>query len=145
MTTDISGSEQTHQYFLQEATELLQTMDDELQDLREAFTVQKVHNLMRAAHTLKGASASVGLEAVKKTTHSLEDVFKALCYQDTVISIEMEGLIFQSYDCLKLLMSAQLADAQVDEADILDRMAAIVTRLQAMLGDRVTIAAIRSR
>ncbi|MEO0884499.1 MAG: response regulator [Cyanobacteria bacterium J06648_10] len=136
MTTDISGSEQTHQYFLQEATELLQTMDDELQDLREAFTVQKVHNLMRAAHTLKGASASVGLEAVKKTTHSLEDVFKALCYQDTVISIEMEGLIFQSYDCLKLLMSAQLADAQVDEADILDRMAAIVTRLQAMLGDR---------
>ena len=121
---------------MQEASELLQTMDEELQDLREAFSVQKVHNLMRAAHTLKGASASVGLEAVKKTTHSLEDVFKALCYQDTVISVEMEGLIFQSYDCLKLLMSAQLASAQIDEADILDRMAAIITRLQVMLGDR---------
>ncbi len=33
-------------------------------------------------------------------------------------------------------MSARLADAQVDEADILDRMAAIVTQLQGMLGDR---------
>lgn len=136
MTTDNQISEQTHQYFLQEATELLQTMDDELQDIREDFSVQKVHNLMRAAHTLKGASASVGLDAVKKTTHSLEDVFKALCHQDTVISVDMERLIFQGYDCLKLLMSAQLAGAQVDEADILDRMASVVTQLQEMLGDR---------
>ncbi|MGB3300812.1 MAG: hybrid sensor histidine kinase/response regulator [Phormidesmis sp.] len=133
---DIQVSDQTYQYFLQESVELLQTMDDELQDLRENFSVQKVHNLMRAAHTLKGASASVGLDAVKKTTHSLEDVFKALCHQDTIISVEMEGLIFQSYDCLKLLMSSQLAGAQIDEADILDRMAASVTRLQEMLGDR---------
>lgn len=133
---DIQVSEQTYQYFLQESVELLQTMDDELQDLRENFSVQKVHNLMRAAHTLKGASASVGLDAVKKTTHSLEDVFKALCHQDTIISVEMEGLIFQSYDCLKLLMSSQLAGAQIDEADILDRMAASVTRLKEMLGDR---------
>lgn len=136
MTIDNQISEQTHQYFLQEAAELLQTMDDELQDIREDFSVQKVHNLMRAAHTLKGASASVGLDAVKKTTHSLEDVFKALCHQDTVISVQMEGLIFQGYDCLKLLMSAQLAGAQVDEADILDRMASVVTQLQEMLGDR---------
>lgn len=136
MTTDIQVSEQTHQYFLQEAAELLQTMDDELQEIREDFSVQKVHNLMRAAHTLKGASASVGLDNVKKTTHSLEDVFKALCHQDTVISVEMEGLIFQGYDCLKLLMSSQLAGAKVDEADILDRMASIVTQLQEMLGDR---------
>ncbi|MGC1307497.1 MAG: hybrid sensor histidine kinase/response regulator [Phormidesmis sp.] len=136
MTTDAQVSEQTHQYFLQEAAELLQTMDDELQNLREDFSVQKVHNLMRAAHTLKGASASVGLDSVKKTTHSLEDVFKALCHQDTILSAEMEELIFQGYDCLKLLMSAQLAGAKVDEADILDRMATVVTQLQAMLGDR---------
>ena len=136
MTTDPSVSDQTYQYFLQEAAELLQTMDDELQNLRADFSVQKVHNLMRAAHTLKGASASVGLDAIKKTTHSLEDVFKALCYPDTVLSAETEGLIFKGYDCLKLLMSAQLAGAQVDEADILDRMAAVVTRLQVILGDR---------
>jgi len=136
MTTDLSVSDQTYQYFLQESAELLQTMEDELQDIRLAFSVQKVHNLMRAAHTLKGASASVGLDAVKKTTHSLEDVFKALCHQDTVISVEMEGLIFQGFDCLKLLMSAQLAEAKIDEADILDRMATVVTRLQQMLGDR---------
>ncbi|EDX87189.1 ATPase, histidine kinase-, DNA gyrase B-, and HSP90-like domain protein [Synechococcus sp. PCC 7335] len=121
---------------MQEATELLETIDTELQNIREEFSVQKVHNLMRASHTLKGAAASVGLDAIKKTTHSLEDVFKALCYPDTVISVEMEGLIFRGYDCLKLLMSARLSGAQVDEADILDRMAVVVTKFQDILGDR---------
>jgi two-component system, chemotaxis family, sensor histidine kinase and response regulator PixL len=54
MTTEsILASEQTYQYFLQESAELLQTMDDELQQLRTSFSIQKVHNLMRAAHTLK--------------------------------------------------------------------------------------------
>ncbi|MEL6814038.1 MAG: Hpt domain-containing protein, partial [Cyanobacteria bacterium J06598_3] len=134
--TDPSVSSQAYQYFEQEATELLQTMNGDLQTLRQDFSVQKVHNLMRAAHTLKGASASVGLDTIKKTTHSLEDVFRALCHQDTVISVEMERLIFEGFECLQLLMSAQLAGAKVDGADILDRMATVVTQLQKMLGDR---------
>lgn len=133
---DPSVSQQTYEYFEQEATELLQMMEGELQNLRQDFSVQKVHNLMRAAHTLKGASASVGLETIKKTTHSLEDIFRALCHQDTVVSVEMDHLIFQGFNCLQLLMSAQLEGAQVDGADILDRMASVVSQLQEMLGDR---------
>lgn len=136
MTTERSVSEQTYQYFAQEAADLLKTIDRELQDLRQDFSLQRVHALMRAAHTLKGASASVGLETLQETTHSLEDIFKALCYSDTVISPKMERLIFAAYDCLQILMAAQLEGSQVDEADVLDRMAAIVAQLQEMLGDR---------
>ncbi|MGB7251859.1 MAG: Hpt domain-containing protein, partial [Phormidesmis sp.] len=136
MTTDSPDSQQTYQYFLQESAELLQTMDDELQTLRQNFSVQTVHNLMRAAHTLKGASASVGLDAIQKATHSLEDIFRALCYPDTAVSVEMEALIFRAYDCLKLLLSAQLAGAEVDETDILERMATVVAHLQKKLGSR---------
>ncbi|MGD1897308.1 MAG: response regulator [Phormidesmis sp.] len=136
MPTDPTVSTQTYQYFVQEATELLQTMEDELKTLRQDFSLQKVHTLMRTAHTLKGASASVGLETIQKTTHSLEDIFKALCYDDTVVSLEMEQLIFQGYECLQLLMSAQLVGAKVDGDDILNRMAAVVSQLQKMLGAR---------
>ena len=39
-------------YFLQEASELLQQMDSELQTLQQEFGVQKVYALMRIAHTL---------------------------------------------------------------------------------------------
>ncbi|MGC1309421.1 MAG: hybrid sensor histidine kinase/response regulator [Phormidesmis sp.] len=137
MLTDPSISQQTYQHFLQESADLLQAMDNELQTLRADFSIQKVHSLMRAAHTLKGASASVGLDAIKKTTHSLEDVFRALCHPDTVLTLTVERLIFEGFDCLSLLMSAQLAGAQVDESDILDRMATVVSQLQANLGDRL--------
>ena len=122
-------------YFLQEAAELLQQMDDELRTLSQDFCIQKVHTLMRIAHTLKGAAASVGLDTIKKTTHSLEDVFRALCTPDAVLTPPVEGLIFDIYACLQLLLSAQCADADIDESSILDRMANIVTQLQKHLGE----------
>ena len=131
-----SSSESVHQCFLQEAAELLQTMDAEIQDIQPNFSVQKVHNLMRSAHTLKGAAASVGLDNIKAATHSLEDVFKALCYQDTIITVEMEALIFRAFECLQLLLSAQVGNRQTDESILLDRIASVISQLQEMLGDR---------
>ncbi|MEO0867778.1 MAG: Hpt domain-containing protein, partial [Cyanobacteria bacterium J06642_11] len=123
-------------YFLQEASELLQQMDSELQTLRQDFNIRKVHTLMRIAHTLKGAAASVGLDAIKTTTHSMEDAFKALCAPDATLTVAVEGLIFDSYACLQLLLSAQFTNTPLDEASILDRMAGIVTELQENLGDQ---------
>jgi len=134
---DHSVSEQTYQYFVQEATELLQVMEGELKELRSQFSVRKVHTLMRAAHTLKGASASVGLDTIQKATHSLEDVFKALCHRDTVITEAMEQLIFEGYDCLQQLVSAQFLGAKVDGDDSLNQMAVVVSHLQDLLGDRL--------
>ncbi|MBT9311999.1 hybrid sensor histidine kinase/response regulator [Leptothoe kymatousa] len=123
-------------YFLQEASELLQQMDNELQTLRQDFDVQKVHTLMRIAHTLKGAAASVGLDAIKTTTHSLEDAFKALCVPGASLSVVVEGLIFDAYACLQLLLSAQFTNSPLDESAILDRMAGIVAQFQENLGDQ---------
>ncbi|MEO0377106.1 MAG: hybrid sensor histidine kinase/response regulator [Cyanobacteria bacterium P01_A01_bin.17] len=136
MTSDPAISQPVPTYFLQEASELLQEIDNELQTLRQDFSVQKMHSLMRAAHTLKGAAASVGLDAIKTKTHSLEDAFKALCVPDATLTPVVEGLIFEAYDCLQLLLSAQLAEAQIDESSILDRMAGVVTKLQDNLGNQ---------
>ena len=102
-----SISEQTRQFFLQESADLLQTIDSELQTLRGNFSLQKVHALMRATHTLKGAAASVGLDNLVQAAHALEDAFNALCYDDTVVSQEVEKLLFECYDCLQQLVSAQ--------------------------------------
>ncbi|MBE9065816.1 hybrid sensor histidine kinase/response regulator [Leptolyngbya cf. ectocarpi LEGE 11479] len=136
MTSASASTQQIPAYFLQEASELLQQIDSELQTLRQDFSVQKMHGLMRAAHTLKGAAASVGLDAIKTTTHSLEDAFKALCRPDATLTPVVEGLIFEAYDCLQLMLSAQLTHAQIDESGILDRMASVVTKLQDNLGDQ---------
>ncbi|MEM9805636.1 MAG: hybrid sensor histidine kinase/response regulator [Cyanobacteria bacterium P01_D01_bin.56] len=135
-SASVTTSQQVPAYFLQEASELLQQIDNELQTLRQDFNIQKMHRLMRSAHTLKGAAASVGLDAIKKTTHSLEDTFKALCTPDTTLTPIVERLIFEAYDCLRLLLSAQLSDAQIDESAVLDRMANVVVKLQENLGEQ---------
>ncbi|MGD1949982.1 MAG: Hpt domain-containing protein, partial [Leptolyngbyaceae cyanobacterium] len=136
MMSDPVISQQVPAYFLQEASELLQQIDTELQTMRQDFSVAKMHSLMRAAHTLKGAAASVGLDAIKTTTHSLEDAFKALCVPDATLTTAVESLIFEAYDCLQLLLSAQISEAQIDESGILDRMANVVAKLQDNLGDQ---------
>ena len=136
MTSDPVISQQVPAYFLQEASELLQQIDIELQTMRQDFSVAKMHSLMRAAHTLKGAAASVGLDTIKTTTHSLEDAFKALCVPDAILTAAVENLIFEAYDCLQLLLSAQISEAQIDESGILDRMANVVAKLQDNLGDQ---------
>ncbi|MEO0434755.1 MAG: Hpt domain-containing protein, partial [Cyanobacteria bacterium J06656_5] len=123
-------------YFLQEASELLQQMDSELQTLQQEFGVQKVYALMRIAHTLKGAAASVGLDHIKTTTHALENVFRALCGPNATLTPAIESLIFEGYGCLQLLLSAQIADAHIDEASIVDRMADVVSKLEKHLGKR---------
>ncbi|EKU99459.1 chemotaxis protein histidine kinase-like protein [Leptolyngbya sp. PCC 7375] len=136
MTSDSVRSQQVPSYFLQEASELLQQMDGELQTLSQDFGVQKVYALMRIAHTLKGAAASVGLDHIKTTTHSLENVFRALCSPNASLTPAIESLIFEGYGCLQLLLSAQIAEAQIDEPSILERMADVVSKLEKHLGSR---------
>lgn len=133
--TDPTIRKQTYRYFLQEAPELLQVLEQELLSLREDYSINKVHNLMRTTHTLKGAAASVELETIKTVAHSLEDIFKALFNPDVSIDAEVEALLFEGYECLRLPITAQLTGGQVNDTEILDRTAAIFARLQDKLGD----------
>ena len=135
MTNDPTIREQSYRYFLQEAPELLQALEHELLSLREDYSINKVHNLMRTTHTLKGAAASVGLETIKTVAHSLEDIFKALFNPDLTIDLEIEALLFEGYECLRLPLAAQLTGGQVNDTEILDRTAAVFAQLEEKLGD----------
>ncbi len=133
--TEPTIREQSYQYFLQEAPELLQVLEQELLSLREDYSINKVHTLMRTTHTMKGAAASVGLETIKTVAHSLEDIFKALFNPDLSIDPEVEALLFEGYECLSIAIAAELTGIQSNDAEILDRTAAIFAQLQDKLGD----------
>ncbi|HCF27723.1 MAG TPA: hybrid sensor histidine kinase/response regulator [Cyanobacteria bacterium UBA11049] len=132
MLPDTIISEESHSYFLTEAQDLLQSIEQDLLGLREDRTPAKVHNLMRAAHTLKGAAASVDMEMMKNVAHVLEDVFKALYNPDVVIDIELESLLFQGYECLRLCLEPKAMQAADEMAN---RAATIMAELQTKLGD----------
>ncbi|KYC35825.1 hybrid sensor histidine kinase/response regulator [Scytonema hofmannii PCC 7110] len=127
--------EQSYQYFLQEAQELLQEIEQELFGLRESYDINKVYNLMRATHTLKGAAASISLETIATVAHSLEDIFRAICKPNLLIEPEVEALLFESYECLYLSLNAEFTGRSLNEAEILDQIAAIFAQLQEQMGD----------
>jgi two-component system, chemotaxis family, sensor histidine kinase and response regulator PixL len=135
MTLDPTIREQTYRYFVQEAPELLQALEQGLLDFKTHRSLNHVHTLLRVTHTLKGASTSVGLETIATVAHSLEDIFKALCKPDLAIDSEAEALLFEGVECLRLPLVAELTGRSVNHGEILDRTAAIFAQLQEKLGD----------
>lgn len=135
MTNDPTIYEQSYRYFLQEAPELLQVIEQELFSLRENFSINKVYTLMRATHTLKGAAASIGLETINTVAHTLEDIFRAICKPDLSIDQEIEALLFKAYECLCLPLMTELTGGLVNDTEVLNQSAAIFAELQEKLGD----------
>ncbi|MBE9205739.1 hybrid sensor histidine kinase/response regulator [Nostoc sp. LEGE 06077] len=137
MITDAEIREQGYIYFLAEAPELLQTIEQELLGFAEDEDNRKnkVHTLMRATHTLKGGAANVGLEAIQIIAHSLEDVFKALYNPEIVIDADLHTLLIKSYECLRLALTAELTSSAVNVEEIIARATTIFAQLQEKLGD----------
>ena len=107
--------DQAYQFFIEEAQELLQVLETGLLDLREDRSTPKVHELMRAAHSIKGGAASVELSAIELLAHRLEDFFKAL-YSDSVdFDNELESLLLQGYDCLATPLLEQIESGSYNE------------------------------
>jgi chemotaxis protein histidine kinase CheA/ActR/RegA family two-component response regulator len=135
MTTDPSIREQTYQYFLQEAPELLQTLEQGLLSLKQGCSINQVNNLMRVTHTLKGAATSVELTTIATVAHSLEDIFRSLCQPDGLIDSETEALLFEGFECLRLPLTAELTGRTIDHTEALNRAAAVFAQLQTKLGN----------
>lgn len=143
MITDPDIRDQAYQYFLEEAPELLQTIEEEIFAINEGEVELKdralrVNHLMRAAHTLKGGAANVGLETIKTVAHSMEDVFKALYNPELELDAETKRLIYESYECLREPLTAEFSKVSIDRDAILNRAAEVFAQLQEIFGDYLT-------
>ncbi|MBD2304351.1 hybrid sensor histidine kinase/response regulator [Chroococcidiopsis sp. FACHB-1243] len=126
--------EQSYAYFLQEAPQLLQILEEELLNLKTEWSMNKVHTLMRATHTLKGSAACVGLDSIRQLAHSFEDIFRHLCRPEVTLDRETEALLFEAYDCLRIPLMAEITGSHSQDAEVFDRAAAVFSELQAKLG-----------
>ncbi len=140
MITDPSIRDQAYQYFLEEAPELLETIEQELfaindGDIEPSDRPLRVNKLMRATHTLKGGAANVGLETIKTVAHSMEDVFKALYNPELEIDLQTKKLLYASYECLRIPLTAEFSKAPIDREEILNRAAGIFAELTEIFGD----------
>jgi two-component system, chemotaxis family, sensor histidine kinase and response regulator PixL len=127
--------ESLDRYFAIESEELIQTIEQTLLSLLEEKTVERVHTLMRAAHTIKGGAANCGLKTIETIAHHLEDVFQALYPEELAIDDELGALLLEGYEVLYTPLSALLTGYECDEEQVLEQTADLFARLQAKLGD----------
>lgn len=135
MVVDAEIREQAYAYFVTESQDLLRSIEDELFLLREAPEPARIHALMRATHTLKGASANVGLENIKIISHHMEDVFRTLFDPEASVDIELESLLFQLYECLRTSLMSELENNHDRDRELLDTAVDIFAKIQTKLGD----------
>jgi chemotaxis protein histidine kinase CheA len=99
------NKQQIIHYFIEEAQEHLDTVEQGLLDLAEVISdAERVNEMFRAAHSIKGGAAMLGFEGIQATAHKLEDCFKILRDQPVPIDQKLETLFLGGYDALKALV-----------------------------------------
>ena len=129
--------DQAYQFFIEEAPELLEIIEHGIINLRENRSTNNVHELMRAAHSLKGGSASVGLESIKTISHHLENIFKSFYNQDVLIDEYLEAVLLEAYDGLKTPLMEQIETNHHDPDAALAKAMPIIEAIELLLGDSI--------
>ncbi|AFZ42702.1 CheA signal transduction histidine kinase [Halothece sp. PCC 7418] len=135
MTTDEEIRQQSYELFRNEAPDLLEQVETGIYNIQEDHSRPTVHGLMRATHTLKGAAANVGRDTIKQISHHLEDVFGALLSPNAVFDSEVQTLLLDIYECLRVAYNNEIQGNNTSDEQNLKRAEGIFAQLQDKLGD----------
>jgi len=105
------------QVFLEEADEQIQLLEDDLVRLERAEKSDELlQEIFRAAHTLKGSSATLGHQKMAELTHAMENAFDQLRRGAIEVSTELMDVLLEALDVLSNMMEDLRAgvDTEVD-------------------------------
>lgn len=112
--------------FLDEAEEQLQVLDETLILLEQhQHDGELLNKIFRAAHTLKGSSASMGFEKMASVTHNMESILDELRQGKLVLSSAIIDSLLSSLDVLRRLreeIAQQGGEGDVDIEGVLDKL-----------------------
>jgi two-component system, chemotaxis family, sensor kinase CheA len=116
---DLSPDDQA--LFLAEVDELLARVEETLVDLERAPDDQALLNeIFRAAHTIKGSSATIGHTRMAALTHAMETRLDSVRKRTASVTPELIEALLKALDVLKLLRdeveTRVAADVDVDAA-----------------------------
>lgn len=93
--------------FIEESKEHLQACNEHLLELeKDPENLQIVNEIFRAAHTLKGMSATMGYEDLASLTHQMENVLDAIRNKKIVFSPDILDVIFLAVDDLDAMVES---------------------------------------
>ncbi len=127
-------------YFILEAKEHLDLIGENLHDLHGAVQdPNRIQDIYRGAHSIKGGAAMLGLESIRRIAHRLEDFFKALKNHPIPIEPSFQAQLQQVHQVLEQLVGQLEAERQVPDSFAQPLLAAIeplFTEIEAYLDSR---------
>jgi two-component system chemotaxis sensor kinase CheA len=118
----------TEQYlsmFIEESMENLQTLNECLLELEQnSDDLDKVNEIFRVAHTIKGMAATMGYSTIAELTHKMEDVLSKFRDGKLKVSVDVISTLFQCLDTLESMTNnvAEGVDEEVDITDIIAKL-----------------------
>jgi len=114
------------EYFVPEAQEYLEVITSCLLRMeKDPTNTDTIHQLFRAAHTLKGSAYTVGFQAIGDLTHHLEDIMGAIRDGKMQVTAELTDLFFRAVDEVRLLLGrdpARLPQIQQEFSPLKQRL-----------------------
>jgi chemotaxis protein histidine kinase CheA len=102
---DAANAQKILGYFIEEAKEHLETLEQGILDLGNLVNdTEQINEMFRAAHSIKGGAAMLGYSSIQKTSHRLEDAFKILKENPIQVDQKLESLFLKGYDMLQILI-----------------------------------------
>ena len=121
MALDTANQQRILGYFIEEAKEHLQTLEQGILQLSTSVqNAETVNEMFRAAHSVKGGAAMLGYTSIQKTAHRLEDSFKILKENPVDVDQKLENLFLTGYDYLQDLIERLESSADFSDADAIE-------------------------
>lgn len=92
-------------YFIEEAKDHLNTIEQGLLNLQSTIEdSEMINEVFRAAHSVKGGAAMLGIDSLRKTAHRLEDCFKILKEEPITVDKKLESLFLKVFDTMSEIL-----------------------------------------
>jgi len=121
----------TSQYmsmFLEESMENLQTLNEALLTLeQQPENIDKLNEIFRVAHTIKGMAATMGFSQMAELTHKMEDVLSKFREGELKVTEKVVTVLFRCLDTLEKMVNniSEGISEELSIEDIIDDLLSI--------------------
>ena len=128
---DINNEELLKDFFSEAEQQVEQLESNILVIEQDPTNKEAIDEIFRAAHTLKGGSATVEMSELSGFTHAVEDLLDAIRSNKVTVTEDTIDLLLYSLDIIKAMLAAR-ANGEVYKEDV----SATVARLRSNIPDK---------
>ncbi len=107
--------DQFHGVFFEEAEELVETMERELLEMIfDSDDPERVNDIFRAAHSIKGGAATFGFAAIADVTHVMETLLDGVRSGSREVGRDLIDVLLRGVDCVSDMLKRSKKGQELD-------------------------------